>query len=62
MKVVPTPQAIAEVADEVESVRGLEFDRPVNVEPITEAEMDRRLADYLATYYPRQFARRSEAW
>ena len=63
VKVVPTPRAIAEVADEVESVRGLEFDRPVNVEPITEAEMDRRLADYLATYYPRRFyARRSEAW
>ena len=60
---VPTPPAIAEVSDQVESVRGLEFDRPVNVEPITEAEMDRRLADSLATYYPERFyARRSEAW
>lgn len=60
---VPTPPAIAEVADQVQSVRGLEFDRPVNVEPITEAEMDRRLADYLGTYYPERFyARRSEAW
>jgi hypothetical protein len=60
---VPTPPAIAEVADEVESVRGLEFDRPVNVEAITEAEMDRRLTDYLGTYYPERFyARRSEAW
>jgi hypothetical protein len=59
----PTPPAIAEVADQVESVRGLEFDRPVNVEPITEAEMDRRLTDYLGTYYPARFyARRSEAW
>jgi hypothetical protein len=35
----------------------------VNVEPITEAEMDRRLTDYLDTYYPERFyARRSEAW
>jgi hypothetical protein len=60
---VPTPPAIAEVADQVQSVRGLEFDRPVNVEPITEAEMDRRLADYLDTYFPKRFyARRSEAW
>ena len=60
---VPTPPAIAEVAEQVQSVRGLEFDRPVNVEPITEAEMDRRLADYLRTYYPERFyARRSEAW
>ena len=60
---VPTPTAIEEVADQVESVRGLEFDRPVNVEPITEAEMDRRLGDYLDTYYPERFyARRSEAW
>ncbi len=60
---VRTPPAIAEVADQVESVRALEFDRPVNVEPITEAEMDRRLTDYLGTYYPERFyARRSEAW
>lgn len=60
---VPTPPAIAEVADQVESVRGLGFDRPVNIEPITEAEMDRRLTDYLDTYYPERFyARRSEAW
>jgi hypothetical protein len=60
---VPTPQAIAEVADQVESVRGLTYDRPVNVEPITEAEMDRRLRDYLDAYYPeRYYARRSRAW
>jgi hypothetical protein len=60
---VPTPPTIAEVAEQVQSVRGLEFDRPVHVEPITEAEMDRRLADYLGTYYPERFyARRSEAW
>jgi hypothetical protein len=60
---VPTPPAIAEVADQVESVRGLTYDRPVNVEPISEAEMDRRLRDYLDAYYPeRYYARRSRAW
>jgi hypothetical protein len=60
---VPTPPAIEEVADQVESVRGLAFDRPVNVEPITEAEMDRRLRDYFDAYYPERFyARRSDAW
>lgn len=60
---LPSPPAIVEVADQVESVRGLDFDRSVNVEPITEAEMDRRLADYLSTYYPERFyARRSKAW
>jgi hypothetical protein len=60
---VPTPPAIAEVADQVEAVRGLAFDRPVNVEPITDAEMDRRLRHYFDTYYPeRSYTRRSRAW
>jgi hypothetical protein len=60
---VPTPSAIAEVADQVEAVRGLEFERPVNVEPITPREMDRRLRGYFDAYYPERFyARRSDAW
>jgi hypothetical protein len=60
---VPTPAAIAEVADQVEAVRGLAFDRPVNVEPISESEMDRRLRAYFDAYYPERFyARRSDAW
>jgi len=60
---VPTPPVIAEVEDQVEAVRGLTFDRPVNVEPITDAEMDRRLGAYLDAYYPeRYYARRSRAW
>jgi hypothetical protein len=60
---VPTPPAIAEVADQVEAVRGLEFERPVNVEPITAGEMDRRLRRYFDVYYPERFyARRSDAW
>jgi hypothetical protein len=60
---VAVPPAIAEVADQVESVRGLAFDRPVNVEPITADEIDRRLRAYFDAYYPaRLYARRSEAW
>ena len=60
---VPTPPAIVEVEDEVEAVRGLTYDRPVNVEPITDAEMDRRLRRYIDAYYPpRYYARRSLAW
>jgi hypothetical protein len=60
---VPTPPAIAEVEDQVEAVRGLAFQRPVNVEPVTPEEIDRRLREYLDAYYPKRFyARRSDAW
>jgi hypothetical protein len=60
---VPLPRAIVEVENQVESVRGLDFERPVNVEPITPKEMDRRLRRYFEAYYPERFyARRSEAW
>jgi hypothetical protein len=60
---VPTPPAIAEVENQVEAVRGLAYERPVNIEPITAGEMDRRLSDYFDAYYPRRFyARRSDAW
>jgi hypothetical protein len=60
---VPVPRAIVEVENQVESVRGLDFERPVNVEPITPKEMDRRLRRYFEAYYPERFyARRSEAW
>ena len=60
---VPTPPAVAEVEHQVESVRGLTYERPVNIEPITPAEMDRRLRRYFDSYYPRRFyARRSDAW
>jgi hypothetical protein len=59
----PTPPAIAEVERQVEAVRGLEFKRPVNVEPITPQEIDRRLARYFDQYYPRRpYARRTLAW
>jgi hypothetical protein len=60
---VPIPPAIAEVESQVESVRGLDFERKVNVEPITPKEMDRRLRVYFDAYYPERFyARRSDAW
>jgi hypothetical protein len=59
----PTPPAIAEVESQVEAVRGLKFVRPVSVEPISPAEMDRRIRDYSKAYYPRRFyARRTNAW
>ncbi|HET9671651.1 MAG TPA: hypothetical protein VFQ40_02240, partial [Actinomycetota bacterium] len=59
----PTPTTIAEVESQVEAVRGLRFVRRVNAEPITPQEMDRRLARYLETYYPKgYYARRSLAW
>ena len=60
---VPTPPSIAEVEDQLEAVRGLTFKRPVNVEPVTPTEIDRRLRRYLESYYPERFyARRSDAW
>jgi hypothetical protein len=63
VKKVPTPPAIAEVEHQVETVRGLTYDRAVNIEPITGREMDHRLADYFDAYYPKRFyARRSDAW
>jgi hypothetical protein len=60
---VPTPPAIAEVERQVEAVRGLEFERPVNVDPVSPEEIDRRLARYFDDYYPRApYARRTLAW
>lgn len=60
---IPTPPAIAEVENQVEAVRGLAYERPVNIEPITTGEMDRRLGDYFDAYYPKRFyGRRSDAW
>ena len=63
VKRVPTPPAIAEVEHQVETVRGFTYDRPVNIEPITAREMDRRLRNYFDAYYPKRFyERRSDAW
>ena len=56
---VPTPPSIVEVEDQVEAVRDLRYERPVNVEPISE-EMDRRLRKYFDAYYPEEYYDRSE--
>lgn len=57
------PPAIAEVESQVETVRGLRFKRAVSAEPVTPAEIDRRLRRYFEVFYPRGFyARRTEAW
>jgi hypothetical protein len=59
----PTPPAVAQVESEVESVRGLRYLRRVNVEPVSDAEIDRRLRDYFEAAYPKRFyARRTEVW
>ena len=60
---VPTPPSIVEVEDQVEAVRDLRYERPVNVEPISDREMDRRLRKYFDAYYPEEYYdRRSRAW
>ena len=60
---VPTPPSIVEVEDQVEAVRDLRYERPVNVEPISDREMDRRLRKYFDAYYPEEYYdRRSQAW
>jgi hypothetical protein len=59
----PTPPTIAEVQDQVEAVRGLAFQRPVNAEPVSPEEIDRRLQRYFEEFYPkRYYARRTRAW
>jgi hypothetical protein len=59
----PVPEDVEAVIGQVEEVRELEFLRPVAVQAITDEEMDRRLEDYFAEYYPREFYdRRTAAW
>jgi hypothetical protein len=59
----PTPPTIAEVESQVEAVRGLAFRRPVNAEPVSPEEIDRRLQRYFEDFYPkRSYARRTRAW
>jgi hypothetical protein len=59
----PIDPQITEVANEVEQVRDLEFLQPVQAEPISDAEIDRRLAAAFDAFYPKDFySRRSRAW
>jgi hypothetical protein len=59
----PTPPSVAEVESQVEAVRRLRYLHPVNVEPVSPHEIDRRLRDYFDKAYPKPFyARRTDAW
>ena len=59
----PTPPAIATVEKEVEAVRGLKYTSRVAVQPLTQAQIDRRLTKNFDKSYPVEFyARRSEVW
>ncbi len=65
-EVVPpgeVPPEIAEVMDQVEQVRGLEFRRDPAAEAISDDEMDRRLEENFEISYPEEpLARRTFAW
>jgi len=61
--VTPTPPQIAQVEREVEQQRGLRYVRPVAVQEVTDAQIDRKLAAAFAATYPvAYYARRSAAW
>jgi hypothetical protein len=54
---------IAEVQGQVEAVRGLDYLRPVAVRPITDAQIDAKIAAMFDDTYPAAFyARRTVAW
>jgi hypothetical protein len=58
-----TPSDIAEIEDQVQTVRELRFRHPVAVNPIDDATMDRKLSKAFDQTYPRKFyARRTRAW
>jgi hypothetical protein len=58
-----TPPAIAQVEHEVETVRGLTYEHPVAVQPVTPAQMDAKVAASFNGSYPAGFyARRTLAW
>ena len=59
----PLPQVIAEVADQVEEVRGLRFIRPIAPRAVTREEMNRLLNEGLNDAIPKGEARRTGlAW
>ncbi|MGZ8596403.1 MAG: hypothetical protein ACXWYJ_12145 [Actinomycetota bacterium] len=58
-----TPSDIAEIEDQVQTVRELRFTHPVAVNPIDDATMDRKLSKAFDQTYPVKFyARRTDAW
>lgn len=59
----PTPPAIAQVEQEVETVRGLTYERRVAVDALTQAQIAARLTRSFDATYPAAFyARRTETW
>ncbi len=59
----PTPPPIATVEQQVEAVRNLKYTSHVAVQPLTQAQIDRRLTKNFDKTYPVDFyARRSDAW
>jgi hypothetical protein len=58
-----TPGAIADVEQQVEAVRGLTYEHPVAVDPITSAQMSSKLSKSFDATYPAAFYdRRTLAW
>ncbi|MFN8234286.1 MAG: hypothetical protein U0V56_12720 [Actinomycetota bacterium] len=57
------PADIAEVEAQVERTRGLDFERPVAIEPVTDEQIERRLLANFEDTVPKELnARRSLAW
>jgi hypothetical protein len=57
------PPDLATIAHQVEIARGHTYTSPPAAEAITDQEMDRRLAESFAAYYPKQvYDRRTFAW
>jgi hypothetical protein len=58
-----TPADIERVEDQVEQVRGFDFEHPVAIEPVTGDQIERRLeANFEKTVPEALYARRSRAW
>jgi hypothetical protein len=57
------PPELATIAHQVEQARGHDFTTPPKAEGISNAEMDRRLRESFAAYYPKDlYDRRTFAW
>jgi hypothetical protein len=59
----PTPAAIAEVEQQIQQVRHLQFVKPVPVEPLTQTEIGRRVDTQIGKSFPQEEdRRRTRAW
>lgn len=57
------PPELAQIADQVATVRGHAYESPPKAEGITDQEMDRRLQESFQAYYPKDlYDRRTFAW